>query len=246
MTNASSSGAEYDRADFVPDLCHALRSPLQAMNGFAQALASGASGSLSDDQRELVDWIVSSGRRMRQILADAEFFARLDCGLLDLELQEADPRPIVSEVVWQLAPLAAGKGISVTADVVQDLEAVVTDPARLKDVISRFLANALTCTPVGGHVDIRVHGGGTGFFRVDVADTGSGIAQEDLGRLFLPFERLQGGACKDSSGAGLGLALTRRLVEAMGGHVSVRTAAGSGAVFSAILPRTSALATGRP
>jgi len=111
------------------------------------------------------------------------------------------------------------------------------DPARLKQVAYNYLSNALKFTPAGGSVALRIKPNGPDQFRLEVEDSGIGIAPADLGRLFVEFQQLEAGAAKRHQGTGLGLALTRRLVEAQGGSVGVKSAVGAGSTFHACLPR---------
>src|SRR5207237_809846 len=114
---------------------------------------------------------------------------------------------------------------------------VALDPARLKQVLYNYLSNALKFTPSGGLVTVRASPEGADFFRLEVHDTGSGIEPQDLPRLFVEFQQLDTGATKKHAGTGLGLALTKRIVEAQGGSVGVRSTPGVGSVFHAVLPR---------
>jgi CheY-like chemotaxis protein len=117
------------------------------------------------------------------------------------------------------------------------------DPARLKQVLYNYLSNALKFTSSGGLVTVRASPEGADFFRLEVHDTGSGIQPRDLSKLFVEFQQLDTGATKKHAGTGLGLALTKRIVEAQGGSVGVRSTPGVGSVFHAVLPRQ---ATGKP
>jgi CheY-like chemotaxis protein len=116
------------------------------------------------------------------------------------------------------------------------LRAATLDPAKLKQVLYNYLSNALKFTPEEGHVTVRVMPEAPGRFRIEVEDTGIGIRREDMHRLFVEFQQLDAGTAKKYAGTGLGLALTKRIVEAQGGQVAVRSDLGKGSVFSAVLP----------
>jgi signal transduction histidine kinase len=116
---------------------------------------------------------------------------------------------------------------------------VVVDPARVKQILYNYLSNAIKFTPAGGRITIRILPEGPALFRIDVEDTGVGIAVDDLGKLFVELQQLDASAGKKYQGTGLGLALTKKLAEAHGGRVTVRSTRGEGSTFSAILPRGS-------
>jgi CheY-like chemotaxis protein len=133
--------------------------------------------------------------------------------------------------------MAARKGQQVRIEVEPGLGAVVADVGRLKQVLYNFLSNAIKFTPQGGRITIRLQAVGEAMFRLSVEDTGVGVRPEDLDRLFVEFEQLDAGTAKLHQGTGLGLALTKRIVEAQGGMVAVQSTPGSGSTFSAVLPR---------
>jgi signal transduction histidine kinase len=122
-------------------------------------------------------------------------------------------------------------------DIDSTLGIVHLDPMRLKQVLYNYLSNAIKFTPEGGRVTLRVRPDGSERFRIEVEDTGIGIRPEDEHRLFIEFQQLDAGTAKKFSGSGLGLALTKRLVEAQGGTVGVRSVFGAGSTFFATLPR---------
>jgi signal transduction histidine kinase len=121
---------------------------------------------------------------------------------------------------------------------------VVIDPSRLKQVLYNYLSNAIKFTPEGGHVTIRVAPQDADHFRLEVEDSGIGIPPQDMERLFVEFQQLDASVSKKYQGTGLGLALTRRIAEAQGGRVGVRSTPGQGSTFFAVLPRVATRAPG--
>jgi CheY-like chemotaxis protein/anti-sigma regulatory factor (Ser/Thr protein kinase) len=148
---------------------------------------------------------------------------------------------LVGEVRDILRGLAASKRLRIDACVDADVEVVTVDPARVKQILYNFLSNAIKFTPEDGTIAIRITPEGTALFRIDVEDSGVGIAAEDLGKLFVEFQQLDATSAKKYQGTGLGLALTKRVAEAHGGRVVVRSTPGVGSTFSAILPRALAI-----
>jgi len=145
-----------------------------------------------------------------------------------------------------LRTIAAKKNMSVDVQVVPELHAIVGDAARIKQILYNYLSNALKFSPENGRVHVRCELEGEANFRIDVEDNGIGIAKHDLDRLFVEFQQLDAGSAKRYQGTGLGLALTKRLAEAKGGRVEVRSELGRGSVFSVILPRVLQVAVDDP
>jgi CheY-like chemotaxis protein len=143
-----------------------------------------------------------------------------------------------------LRGLAASKHLHVETSVDPAAATAVVDPVRVKQILYNYFSNAIKFTPDNGRVCVRITPDGPDMFRIDVEDTGVGIAAEDLGKLFVEFQQLDASIAKKYQGTGLGLALTKRLVEAHGGWVSVQSAQGTGSTFSATLPRMMPMAAG--
>jgi signal transduction histidine kinase len=134
--------------------------------------------------------------------------------------------------------LIAKKRLQITTSIDPAAASIVSDPAKLKQVLYNYLSNAIKFTPERGRIAVRVAPDGANALRLEVEDTGIGIREEDLGRLFVEFQQLDGSTAKQYPGTGLGLALVKQVVEAMGGSVGVRSAPGKGSVFFATIPAT--------
>jgi protein-histidine pros-kinase len=231
------------KSEFVANMSHELRTPLNAILGFAQLLRDGKAGRLTEQQREFLDDILSSSRHLLRIINDVLDLAKVEAGRMEFRPEPVDPSAVVAEVRDTLRSLAAERRIRVEVDVAEGLSPVVLDPARLKQVLYNYLSNALKFSPEEGRVLVRLQPRNGDAFRLEVQDTGPGIKSEDMRRLFVEFQQLDTGAAKHHGGTGLGLALTRRIVEAQGGRVGARSEPGRGSVFFAELPR---LAPGVP
>jgi CheY-like chemotaxis protein len=218
-------------------MSHELRTPLNAIIGFAELLYDGQVDPMSTQHKEFLGDILTSGRHLLQLINDVLDLAKVEAGKLDFRPETIDIGRVIEEVISITRTTAAAKRINVAADHDPTVTKVVLDPARFKQVAYNYLSNALKFTPDGGQVTVRIRADGESAFRLEIEDTGVGIQPADLGRLFVEFQQLDAGASKRHQGTGLGLALTRRLVEAQGGSVGVRSTPGSGSVFYAILPR---------
>ena len=225
------------KSEFLANMSHELRTPLNAIIGFAELLHDGQVDPDSPQHTEFLGDILTSGRHLLQLINDVLDLAKVEAGKLDFRPESIELGKLIAEVVAITRTTAAAKKIKVQTELDAAVGSVVLDPNRFKQVAYNYVSNALKFTPDGGRVTIRTLPEGAEGFRLEVEDTGVGIQQADLGRLFVEFQQLDGGAAKRHQGTGLGLALTRRLVEAQGGTVGVRSTPGKGSVFHAALPR---------
>jgi PAS domain S-box-containing protein len=228
------------KSEFLANMSHELRTPLNAIIGFSELLHSGAVSADSSEHDEFLGDILSSGRHLLQLINDVLDLAKVEAGKLDFRPEPVELAKLVGEIVAITRTTAATKRITVETEVDPSLTGIVLDPSRFKQVAYNFLSNALKFTPEAGRVSIRITPRGTDQLLLEVEDTGVGIAPADLGRLFIEFQQLEAGTAKRHQGTGLGLALSRRLVEAQGGTVGVKSTLGAGSTFHAILPRVAA------
>ena len=224
--------------EFVANMSHELRSPLNSIIGFSELLYDGKSGPLTPAQTESLARILNGARHLLRLISDVLDLSRIEAGKIEFRPEPVSLSQLVQEACDASAPLAAEKGIHLSPHVDVPLP-VIIDPARFKQVLYNYLSNALKFTD-SGFVTVTVQAEGEHAFRLEVADSGLGISESDLSQLFTDFHQLDSGKNKRFQGAGLGLALTRRIVEAQGGRVGVRSILGQGSTFFAVLPRTAA------
>jgi PAS domain S-box-containing protein len=222
--------------EFLANMSHELRTPLNSIIGFADILFDREVPADSPKHYELIGDILRSGRHLLQLINDVLDLAKVEAGKLDFRAEPVDLVQLVSEVAAILRSIAASKQIEIVTEVAPALQHVTLDPARLKQVLYNYVSNALKFTGTGGRVTIRAVTEADGMFRISVEDTGIGIAEQDLPRLFIEFQQLDAGTAKKHAGTGLGLALTKRIVEAQAGSVGVTSTLGSGSTFYAVLP----------
>jgi CheY-like chemotaxis protein len=163
--------------------------------------------------------------------------AKVEAGKMEFRPETVNLAALVAEVRDVVRGLAANKRLRLTTQVDPEVTTAVIDSARVKQILYNYLSNAIKFTDEGGNVDVRIGPDGPSHFRIDVIDTGIGIAPGQIDKLFVEFQQLDAGAAKKYQGSGLGLALTKRLAEAHGGRVVVQSAPGRGSTFSVILPR---------
>jgi signal transduction histidine kinase/CheY-like chemotaxis protein len=225
------------KSEFLANMSHELRTPLNAIIGFAELLYDGQVPPGAPQHREFLGDILVSGRHLLQLINDVLDLAKVEAGKLEFRPEPVDIARLLAEVSAIVRTLAAQKRLKIEVEVDRSVGPIVIDAGRLKQIIYNYLSNALKFTPPTGRVIVRVLPENAAQFRLEVEDTGVGIAEADLGRLFVEFEQLEAGSAKRHQGTGLGLALTKRLVEAQGGTVGVRSTVGVGTVFHATLPK---------
>ena len=224
------------KGEFVAHMSHELRTPLNAILGFAQLMHEGKLGPVSAPHKEYLGDIISSSRHLMELINDTLDLAKVESGKMEFRPQEVDLGALVSDVLEILRGLAAAKQIEVTSDVAEELCNIYLDPARIRQVLYNYLSNAIKFTARNGAVAVRVRPDTDGAFRVEVQDTGIGIADSDQPRVFDEFTQIDSGYAKEQPGSGLGLAVTKRMVEAQGGAVGVESVVGEGSTFWARLP----------
>ncbi len=222
---------------FLANMSHELRTPLNGIIGLAQLMHDEQLGPVAADHKEYLGDILTSSQHLLGLINDVLDLAKVESGTIDFRPEPVDLARILDGVRDVVRTLAAEKRIHITSEVDPCLRHVVVDPARLKQVLYNYVSNALKFTTIGGCIHVRADPEGEDSFRLEVEDSGIGIRAEDIDRLFIEFHQLDEGAGKQYGGTGLGLALTKQIVEAQGGRVGVASQIGNGSRFFAVLPR---------
>ena len=225
------------KSQFLANMSHELRTPLNAVIGFADLLHSGFVKPESPQHREFLGLIGTSGRHLLQLINDVLDLSKVESGKFDFFPEAVDLPTVLKEVNDILHTAINRKNILLVTEIDPAVTGLWLDPSRLKQVLYNYLSNAIKFTAEHGRVTVRAFAQGPDHFRLEVEDTGIGIAPADLPRLFSEFQQLDAGYSKQHQGTGLGLALTRRLVQAQGGSVGVRSTLGVGSVFYFVLNR---------
>jgi signal transduction histidine kinase len=238
------------QSEFLANMSHELRTPLNAIIGFSDLLYGGLAGPIDAQQREFLGDILTSSRHLLQLINDVLDLARVESGAFEVVPEPVELARVIGEVRDIVRDIASDREIALELQLAADLGSAIVDPAKLKQMLYNYVSNALKFTPEGGRVTIRAApavasgsgrgpgpGPGNEAFRVEVEDTGVGIASADLRYLFVAFRQLDASATKRYPGTGLGLALTKRLAEAHGGKVGVHSVHGAGSTFWVELPR---------
>jgi len=222
------------KSEFLASMSHELRTPLNAIIGFSQVLRERLFGELNEKQEEYVDDILTSGYHLLSLINDVLDLSKVEAGQLELEMAPFSLRESLERGVVMVRERATNEGVQVVVTALPEADLVTGDERRLRQVIFNLLSNAVKFTPAGGVVDVSA-AQVNGEVRVSVADSGPGIAREDHERIFEEFRQTEAGAAQHE-GTGLGLALSKRLVELHGGRIWVESELGKGSTFVFTLP----------
>jgi len=226
--------ASNHKSAFLANMSHELRTPLNAISGFSQALRKQLFGEINEKQAEYLDDILASARHLLSLIDDVLDLAKVEAGQIELRTAPFSLPEVLEGGVLIGRELATKGGVQVSLSTGADVGTVVGDERRITQVILNLLSNAVKFTPAGGSVEVaatRVDGS----VQVSVTDNGPGIASEDQARIFEEFQQAAAGK-EQADGTGLGLALSRRLVELHGGRIWVDSEVGKGSTFTFSLP----------
>ena len=229
--------ASRHKSEFLANMSHELRTPLNAIIGFSQVLRDEMVGSVNAKQAEYLDDIISSGNHLLSLINDVLDLSKVEAGQVELEIRSFSLRDALERGVVMVRERATGDGVQVELAAAQDVDVVEGDERRIKQVIFNLLSNAVKFTPAGGAVDVRA-ARVNGEVRISFADTGPGIAPGDHERIFEEFQQSHAGL-EQREGTGLGLPLSKRLVELHGGRIWLESELGKGSTFVFTLPARS-------
>jgi signal transduction histidine kinase len=229
--------ASRHKSEFLANMSHELRTPLNAILGFSQVLRERMVGDLNAKQEEYLDDILTSANHLLALINDILDLSKVEAGQVELELAPFSLREALERGVVMVRERATRDGVQVALTAVPEVDVVNGDERRIRQVIFNLLSNAVKFTPTGGAVDVSA-AQVNGEITVSVADTGPGIAAEDQERIFEEFQQTEAGV-QQREGTGLGLALSKRLVELHGGRIWVESEPGKGSTFAFTLPARS-------
>ncbi len=249
--------ANVSKSEFLANMSHELRTPLNAIIGFTEVILDKHFGELNDIQEDYLGDVLLSSRHLLSLINDILDLSKIEAGKFELDLWEFDLQKLLANSFVMIKEKAHQNDITLHLDIDADLpESIMADERKIKQVVFNLLANAIKFTPGGGHITVTAkkvdasellthngsekHGqavGGKTFIKIAVMDTGIGIKATDLERIFRPFEQADGSTSKKYQGTGLGLSLTKRLVELHNGRIWVESqGVGKGSTFFFILP----------
>ena len=236
--NARLEEASHFKSEFLTNMSHELRTPLNSIIGFSELLEDQGFGPLTEKQNRYVRNVWTSGKHLLDLINDILDLSKVEAGKIELHMETFSLREALGAALTMVRPQAVKKKISLRSEIVPETR-VTADPLRFKQIMYNLLSNAIKFTPEGGQVSVAARTVEDAFVEIAVTDTGIGIKAEDVPRLFQEFIQLDSFLGKQHEGTGLGLALTKRLVELHGGKIWAESPGpGQGTTFTLTLPTT--------
>ena len=229
----SAESADRSKSAFLAMISHELRTPMNGVIGFTNLLLDTE---LTSTQRDFTQTIQQSGNSLLVLIDDILDFSKIEAGKLELEIHAFDIRHCLHDAIVLMSPAASLKNIALVETIAEDVPKMIySDATRLRQVVVNLFSNAVKFTSQG-KVELDVSMGKDGTLRFEVQDTGIGMSQEVVARLFQPFAQGDSSTTRRFGGTGLGLAICKRLIELMGGKIEVLSAEGKGSVFRFFVP----------
>jgi PAS domain S-box-containing protein len=224
------------KSDFLANMSHELRTPMNSIIGFSEVLQGESFGGLNQRQKDYVGYILISGKHLLSLINDVLDLSKVEAGRMELSPCEFSLSGLLDQAALWVQRAAQEKKIAVSREVPGDIGTLVGDERKIRQVLCNLLSNAVKFTPAGGRVGVRMKRTPEGV-EVEVWDTGVGLSATDLGRIFSPFTRVESPLSRETQGAGLGLSLSRELVELHGGKIWIESdGPGKGASAKFTLP----------
>ncbi|MHB8050531.1 MAG: PAS domain S-box protein [Coriobacteriia bacterium] len=233
--NIELENATNAKSAFLASMSHELRTPLNAIIGFSEILAQGMVGPLSEDQHEKITIIKKSGLHLLSLINDVLDLSKIEAGKIETRAEPFDPGALTCEIAETIRPLAEEKELELHVDAPSDGRLLHSDEGKVRQILLNLAGNAVKFTAAGS-VRITFRRGTTGPAVFEVTDTGYGIAQDDIPKIFEAFSQVEQGDVLRPEGTGLGLALSQQLARLIGGEVTVRSEVGAGSTFRLTLP----------
>jgi signal transduction histidine kinase len=224
------------KSRFISTIAHEVRTPLNALTGLLMVLSRDKSEPLSPRQQETIGRLEKSTQMLIQLVNDLLDLSRLQARRMQIKVQEFDAGDLIDSVMTGLQQTASDKGVDLRLEVDSDLPVIVSDPTKVAQVVTNFASNAIKFTPAGGAVVIRAARDAGEMWCVEVSDTGIGINEDEIPEIFEEFRQVNISNPHHGGGTGLGLPISKRLVELLGGRIKVESAPGAGSTFTAIWP----------
>ncbi|HEX9399878.1 MAG TPA: ATP-binding protein [Anaeromyxobacter sp.] len=228
---------ELDRlkSNFLATMSHELRTPLTSVIGYSEMMLEGLGGPLTAEQREYLGIIMEKGENLLQLITSILDISKIEAGRVRLVISDVDAGQVMRDAVATVLPIARKKGLKIRCEP-PTVPRIHADRDKLRQVLVNLCSNAVKFTPAGGVITVAAESAPGHRVAIHVTDSGIGIGREHIEKVFDVFYQVDGSSTREYGGAGLGLAIVKSYVEAHGGEVGVRSAPGTGSVFTITLP----------
>jgi len=239
LSQAKEQAESADRlkSTFLATMSHELRTPLNSIIGFTGIMRKGRAGPVTEEQERQLQMVMSSAQHLLDIINDVLDVSKIESGESVLKIEEFSLPEILERSVNLIRPQADTAGLTLDFEVAEDVGAIVSDSRCVRQILVNLLSNAVKFTDEGSvKVKAFKDGVAANAITIEVSDTGIGVAPSDFDRLFEPFQQIDTGASRQYDGTGLGLAICRRLLQRLGGEISVASVPGDGSTFRFTIP----------
>ena len=223
------------KSEFLANMSHEFRTPLNSILGFAQLLKEKPGDNVEKSKR-YAENIISSGNNLLNMIQDLLELAKAKAGRVEIKVERTSVHNLCRGLVASFSPMTDEKGLTVDLDVAEAIPVIQTDVGKVQQILYNLLSNAAKFTPEGGRIVVSASMADDLTVRISVSDTGAGIAEDDLDKIFEKFRQLDGSITRQGDGTGLGLAISKELAELLAGTITVTSKVGEGSVFSLDIP----------
>jgi signal transduction histidine kinase len=219
------------KSEFLANVSHEFRTPLNAILGFAEILREKSGGIHKDKNRRYAQNIISSGKNLLNMINDLLDLAKIEAGKMQLHLEKANVGDLCETALSSFSEMTRRKKIKTKLTVDENIPVVTTDPGKVQQILYNFLSNAVKFTPEKGRITIKAQMSSDSTVRISVTDTGCGIKQEDKEKIFEKFRQVDGSITRGTPGTGLGLTISKELAAMLAGEIGLESEEGQGATF---------------
>jgi signal transduction histidine kinase len=224
------------KSEFISMASHELRTPLTAIKEGVRLVIQEQTGKLNDEQKEFLGIVKRNVERLARLINDILDFQKLESGKMDVDMQKNDVNEIVKEIKETMTPLSSEKGLNLIIELDDSIPIIKFDKDKITQVLTNIVNNAIKFTEQGSVTISTTKGDNDNIIQVSVSDTGPGIKNEDLPKLFHEFEQLAGGNERKTGGSGLGLAISRKIIKKHNATIWAESEPGKGTTFHFVLP----------